>query len=50
MLTVTYHNVVKVKYTTMKMMTMMTTAHTMTMTTQQIITSCPYVLPQHAEG
>jgi hypothetical protein len=35
MLTVTYHNVVKVKYTTMKMKTMMTTAPTMTMTTQQ---------------
>jgi hypothetical protein len=35
MLTVTYHNVVKVKYTTMKMETMMTTAPTMTMTTQQ---------------
>jgi len=35
MLTVMYHNVVKVKYTTMKMKIMMATAPTMTMTTQQ---------------
>jgi len=35
MLTVTCHNVVKVKYTTMKMKTMMTTTPTMTMTMQQ---------------